>query len=97
MTTEMLAMLVASVVQGKVVAVYNRERQEVCQHLEHEAPASTTPRPQIASLQATVTAGVKVRWWNGSNVSSAAELLCVQTVPGVSHYYLIYLHLCVCV
>lgn len=56
MSTEMLAMLVASVVQGKVVAVYNRERQEVCHHLEQDAPASTTPWPQIASLQATVTA-----------------------------------------
>eukprot|EP00066_Takifugu_rubripes_P011817 XP_011601083.1 PREDICTED: sodium-dependent lysophosphatidylcholine symporter 1-like [Takifugu rubripes] len=54
MTTEMLAMLMASVIQGKVVVVYNTERQEVCQHLEEDAPASTTPSPQIASLQATV-------------------------------------------
>ncbi|XP_056896621.1 sodium-dependent lysophosphatidylcholine symporter 1-B-like isoform X1 [Takifugu flavidus] len=53
MTTEMLAMLMASVIQGKVVVVYNTERQEVCQHLEEDAPASTTPSPQIASLVAT--------------------------------------------
>lgn len=60
MTTEMLAMLMASVIQGKVVAVYNSERQEVCQHLEHDAPASPTSSPQIASLQATVTAAAEV-------------------------------------
>lgn len=82
-------MLVASVIQGKVVAVFNGERQEVCQHLEHDAPASTPSSPQVASLQATVPAAadVSVRWSSSSNVSSAFELHCVQTVPGVSHYY----------
>lgn len=85
----------ASVIQGKVVAVYNQERRDACQHLEQDAPASTTPWPQVASLQATVTTAVRrpsVRWCNRSNVSSAVELHCVQTVPGVSD-----LPACVCV
>lgn len=54
MTVEMVAMLVASVIQGQVVAVYNTEKQEACQHQEHEAPAGTSS-PQAESLQETVS------------------------------------------
>lgn len=93
----MLAMLMASVIQGKVVVVYNTERQEVCQHLEEGAPASTTPSPQIASLVATVAEIKSVRWCNGSDSASAVELHCAQTVPGISSCSAGYLPLNVCV
>ncbi|XP_051280970.1 sodium-dependent lysophosphatidylcholine symporter 1-like isoform X2 [Dicentrarchus labrax] len=52
MSVEMLAMLLASVIQGQVVAVYNKEKQDVCQHLDHETPQSTSS-PQNATLQET--------------------------------------------
>ncbi|XP_044067467.1 sodium-dependent lysophosphatidylcholine symporter 1-B-like [Siniperca chuatsi] len=52
MSVEMVAMLLASVIQGQVVAVYNTEKQEACQHLDHETPQSTSS-PQTASLQET--------------------------------------------
>uniref|UniRef100_UPI0037E84BFF sodium-dependent lysophosphatidylcholine symporter 1-B-like n=1 Tax=Semicossyphus pulcher TaxID=241346 RepID=UPI0037E84BFF len=54
MSVEMLAMLLASVIQGQVVAVYNTEKQEACQHLDqaHETPQSTNS-PQTASLKET--------------------------------------------
>ncbi|KAE8292928.1 Sodium-dependent lysophosphatidylcholine symporter 1 [Larimichthys crocea] len=52
MSVEMVAMLVASIIQGQVVAVYNTEKQEACQHLDHEAPQGTSS-PQNASLQET--------------------------------------------
>lgn len=44
-------MLLASVIQGQVVAVYNTEKQEACQ--DHETPQSTSS-PQTASFQQTV-------------------------------------------
>lgn len=53
MSVEMMAMLLASVIQGQVVAVYNKERQEACQLLDHKPPESTSV-PQSASLQETV-------------------------------------------
>lgn len=54
MTVEMVAMLVASAIQGQVVAVYNTEKQEVChQHQEQEAPEGA-PSPQADSLHQTV-------------------------------------------
>lgn len=90
-------MLMASVIQGRVVVVYNKERQEVCQHLEQDTPTNTTSSPQIFSLQATV-AELQIKrvcWCNGSTFFSAAEPHCAQTVPGISHYTAIYLHLCV--
>ncbi|KAM9350496.1 sodium-dependent lysophosphatidylcholine symporter 1-B-like [Symphorus nematophorus] len=52
MSVEMLAMLLASVIQGQVVAVYNTEKQEACQHLDHETPQSTSV-PQSGPLQET--------------------------------------------
>ncbi|XP_040007642.1 sodium-dependent lysophosphatidylcholine symporter 1 [Xiphias gladius] len=54
MSAEMLAMLLASIIQGQVVSVYNTEKQEACQQLDqaHETPQST-PSPQTASLQET--------------------------------------------
>lgn len=44
-------MLLASVIQGQVVAVYNTEKQEACR--DHETPQSTSS-PQTASFQQTV-------------------------------------------
>ena len=55
MTVEMVAMLLASVIQGQVVAVYNTEKQEACQHADQETPQSTSSA-QNASLQGTVDA-----------------------------------------
>lgn len=54
MSVEVLAMLLASVIQGKVVAVYNTEKQEACESLDlvHETPQSSSP-PQPASLKET--------------------------------------------
>ncbi|XP_036960315.1 sodium-dependent lysophosphatidylcholine symporter 1 isoform X2 [Acanthopagrus latus] len=52
MTVEMVAMLLASVIQGQVVAVYNTEKQEACQHADQETPQSTSSA-QNASLQGT--------------------------------------------
>ncbi|TKS76813.1 Sodium-dependent lysophosphatidylcholine symporter 1 [Collichthys lucidus] len=52
MSVEMVSMLVASIIQGQVVAVYNTEKQEACQHLDHGAPQGTSS-PQNASLQET--------------------------------------------
>lgn len=58
MTVEMLAMLVASVIQGQVVAVYNTEKQAVCSDQEHQEQAAAegggTPSPQAESLPLTV-------------------------------------------
>uniref|UniRef100_A0A672ZHX4 Zgc:171501 n=1 Tax=Sphaeramia orbicularis TaxID=375764 RepID=A0A672ZHX4_9TELE len=53
MSVEMVAMLLASVIQGQVVAVYNAEKQEACQQLDQaeEAPQSTSSH--TASLQET--------------------------------------------
>lgn len=59
MSVEMVAMLVASIIQGQVVAVYNTEKQEACQHLDHEAPQGTSS-PQNASLQETVDTALKM-------------------------------------
>nr|XP_020491430.1 sodium-dependent lysophosphatidylcholine symporter 1-like [Labrus bergylta] len=54
MSVEMLAMLLASIIQGQVIAVYNTEKQEACEHLDqaHETPQSTSS-PQTASLRET--------------------------------------------
>ncbi|XP_054644241.1 sodium-dependent lysophosphatidylcholine symporter 1-B-like isoform X2 [Dunckerocampus dactyliophorus] len=52
MSVEMIAMLLASVIQGQVVALYNREKQETCEQLEHDGPPSSSP-PHVASLQET--------------------------------------------
>ncbi|XP_064877160.1 sodium-dependent lysophosphatidylcholine symporter 1-like [Oncorhynchus nerka] len=49
MSVEMLAMLVASAIQGQVVAVYNTERAAACQQLD-------TPAPQTVTQQATCKA-----------------------------------------
>nr|XP_043893200.1 sodium-dependent lysophosphatidylcholine symporter 1-B-like isoform X3 [Solea senegalensis] len=54
MSVEMVAMLLASIIQGQVVAVYNAEKQEACQQLDqnHETPQGTSA-PQAASLRET--------------------------------------------
>nr|XP_020467571.1 sodium-dependent lysophosphatidylcholine symporter 1-like [Monopterus albus] len=51
---EMVAMLLASLIQGQVVAVYNTEKQEACQQLDqaHETTPSSSS-PQTASLHKT--------------------------------------------
>ncbi|XP_008277353.1 sodium-dependent lysophosphatidylcholine symporter 1-B-like [Stegastes partitus] len=51
MSVEVVAMLLASVIQGQVVSVYNSEKQEACQQLD-QTPQSTSA-PQPASLQET--------------------------------------------
>lgn len=55
MSVEMVAMLLASVIQGQVVAVYNTEKQEACRDWDQdrETPQSTSS-PQTASFQQTV-------------------------------------------
>ncbi|KAM9752841.1 sodium-dependent lysophosphatidylcholine symporter 1-B-like isoform 1-T2 [Menidia menidia] len=54
MTVEMLAMLLASVIQGQVVSVYGREKQEACEQLDQAASAPPgTSSPQTVSLQET--------------------------------------------
>lgn len=55
MSVEMVAMLLASVIQGQVVAVYNTEKQEACRDWDqdHETPQSMSS-PQTASFQQTV-------------------------------------------
>ncbi|KAM9856155.1 sodium-dependent lysophosphatidylcholine symporter 1-B-like [Aulostomus maculatus] len=53
MSVEMMAMLLASVIQGQVVAVYNTEKQEACQE---PVPSDTTQSlspPLSTSLQET--------------------------------------------
>ncbi|XP_061760068.1 LOW QUALITY PROTEIN: sodium-dependent lysophosphatidylcholine symporter 1-like [Nerophis ophidion] len=52
MSVEMTAMLLASVIQGQVLAVYHAEKQEACEQLEQDGPPSLSP-PHVASLQAT--------------------------------------------
>nr|XP_057906973.1 sodium-dependent lysophosphatidylcholine symporter 1-B-like isoform X3 [Doryrhamphus excisus] len=52
MCVEMIAMLLASVIQGQVVALYNTEKQEACEHLQHDGPPSSS-LPHVASLQET--------------------------------------------
>ncbi|XP_041860160.1 sodium-dependent lysophosphatidylcholine symporter 1 [Melanotaenia boesemani] len=54
MSVEMVAMLLASVIQGQVVSVYNTEKQEACEQLDqvYQTPQSTSA-PQTASLQET--------------------------------------------
>ncbi|KAA8591380.1 hypothetical protein FQN60_002323, partial [Etheostoma spectabile] len=44
-SVKLMAMLLASLMQGRVVAVYNTEKQEVCQHLDQatETTAHTVP------------------------------------------------------
>ncbi|KAM4736736.1 sodium-dependent lysophosphatidylcholine symporter 1-B-like [Anableps anableps] len=54
MSLEMMALLLMSVIQGKVVSVYNTEKQEACEHLDqiHQTPHSSSV-PQTASLHET--------------------------------------------
>ncbi|XP_014916025.1 sodium-dependent lysophosphatidylcholine symporter 1-B-like [Poecilia latipinna] len=54
MSVEMMALLLVSVIQGKVVSVFNAEKQEACEHLDqvHQTPHSS-PAPQTASLHET--------------------------------------------
>ncbi|CAN9516034.1 unnamed protein product [Ophioblennius macclurei] len=54
MSVEVVAMLLASVIQGQVVSVYNAEKQEACEELDgpRQAPLGTSS-PQPASLQET--------------------------------------------
>ncbi|KAK0133947.1 Sodium-dependent lysophosphatidylcholine symporter 1-B [Merluccius polli] len=55
MTVETLALLMGSVVQGQVIAVYNAERDGACQQLDHQTGLTpqSTPSPHAASLQGT--------------------------------------------
>ncbi|XP_076022910.1 sodium-dependent lysophosphatidylcholine symporter 1-B-like [Genypterus blacodes] len=58
-SVEMVAMLLACVIQGQVVAVYNTEKQEACQQLEQaDGISQSTSSPHIASLQGTQKAFV---------------------------------------
>lgn len=72
MCAEMVAMLLASIIQGHVVSVYNTEKQEACEELHqvHHA-AQSTAAPQVASLQETVkkqTKTKKQQLWNQRDV-----------------------------
>lgn len=60
MSVEMTAMLLASVIQGQVVSVYNKEKQEACELLDQaqETPLATSA-PQTASLWETVPTKIK--------------------------------------
>lgn len=62
MCAEMVAMLLASIIQGHVVSVYNTEKQEACEELHqvHHA-AQSTAAPQVASLQETVKKQTKTK------------------------------------
>ncbi|KAG7281066.1 hypothetical protein CRUP_027603, partial [Coryphaenoides rupestris] len=54
MTVEIVAMLLASVVQGQVIAVYNTERDGACQQLDPTQVTSLgTAAPHAASLHGT--------------------------------------------
>ncbi|XP_068454449.1 sodium-dependent lysophosphatidylcholine symporter 1-B-like [Clinocottus analis] len=55
MSVKMAAMLLASVMQGQVISVYNTEKQESCEHLgpAHETVPQSTSSPQSAPLQKT--------------------------------------------
>lgn len=80
MSVEMVAMLLASAIQGQVVAVYNTEKQEACQHLDqaHETSQSTSS-PHTASLQETVDTALKMlnksgpSSWVNAHISLAAQ------------------------
>ncbi|XP_037630059.1 sodium-dependent lysophosphatidylcholine symporter 1 [Sebastes umbrosus] len=65
MSVKMVAMLLASVIQGQVVSVYNTEKQEACLHQDqaHETtPQSTSSSSQTdAPLQETVDKNVKIQ------------------------------------
>lgn len=99
MTVEMVAMLVASAIQGQVVAVYNTEKQDVChQHQEQEAPEGA-PSPQADSLHQTVN--TLELWDKKAPFSSgfpsgrtALQTLCSHT--GISSYSVIYCSLLTC-
>jgi len=56
-------MLLASVIQGQVVSVYNTEKREACEQLDqaHQTPQSTSA-PQTASLQETVPSQTALCW-----------------------------------
>ncbi|CAL8256589.1 unnamed protein product [Gadus morhua 'NCC'] len=72
MTVEILAMLLGSVVQGQVIAVYNAERDGVCQQLDQTQPApQSTPSPHAASLQ-----GTRKAFLTSALVIGALFLLC---------------------
>lgn len=90
----MLAMLLASVIQGQVVAVYNTEKQEACEQLgwAHETPQSTAS-PQTASLQGTVLILKCKKAAPLVHISLAATLHCIGIVllaPEISCYPAIY-------
>ncbi|CAL8367241.1 unnamed protein product [Lota lota] len=54
MTVEILAMLLGSVVQGQVIAVYNAERDGACQQLDQtQLTPQSTPSPHATSLHGT--------------------------------------------
>ncbi|XP_072304757.1 sodium-dependent lysophosphatidylcholine symporter 1-B-like [Eucyclogobius newberryi] len=53
MSVEMVAMLVASVIQGQVVAVYNIEKQKNCEELDQAQAAAQSTSSSPTSLQGT--------------------------------------------
>ncbi|XP_046727175.1 sodium-dependent lysophosphatidylcholine symporter 1-B-like [Silurus meridionalis] len=55
MNAEVLSMLLAAVMQGQVLRVYNAERENYCMDTDNKLTYST-PSPSIASLQNTQTA-----------------------------------------
>ncbi|MCI4381156.1 hypothetical protein PGIGA_G00248500 [Pangasianodon gigas] len=55
MSAEVLSMLLAAVMQGQVLRVYNREREDSCTDTDNNDELTfSTPSPSIASLQNTV-------------------------------------------
>ncbi|XP_031649182.1 sodium-dependent lysophosphatidylcholine symporter 1-like [Oncorhynchus kisutch] len=57
MSVEMLAMLVASAIQGQVVAVYNTERAAACQQLDTPVPQTVTHPWRKAFLTSALVIG----------------------------------------
>ena len=57
MSVEMMAMLVGSMIQGQVVAVYNTERQGACKQVNQstELAQNIPTTPHTDTLQPTVT------------------------------------------
>lgn len=55
MSAEVLSMLLAAVMQGQVLRVYNTERENSCMDTDdNDELTYSTPPPSIASLQNTV-------------------------------------------
>lgn len=91
MSVEMVAMLLASIIQGKVVVLYHTEKQNNCQHLDQaqEAAQSTSSPP---SLHGTVPhcLGIQPKLYKRPISLAPWQCYCSPTLPGISGYTVIY-------